>query len=397
MSSSPEIDEYVAKLADLGVRRLHVLAWRDLDDDDAGGSELHAHEFMSRFAEAGLQVVHRTSAAVGQPSTAHRSGYDVVRRGSRYSVYPRAVASEIVGRMGPFDALVEVWNGVPWLSPLWCRKPRIMFLHHVHGPMWNQLLPGPFAAAGRLMETRLAPPLYRRTRTLTPSEATRDELIAIGFHPDLVTAVPNGVEPFFQPGGVRSVEPLVIGVGRLAPVKRFDQLVAAAIVAHERVPNMRLTIVGEGPERSHIEGMIRANDADSWITLAGRLDEQALLDLYRQAWVVSSASLAEGWGLTVTEAAACGTPAVVTDISGHRCSVIAGSTGVLADLEHLGDAMADVLLDDAGRTAMGAAALARARTLTWEASALGVMAALHGEALRVAQRKATRYPTARHA
>ncbi|HEY4331717.1 MAG TPA: glycosyltransferase family 4 protein, partial [Ilumatobacteraceae bacterium] len=292
------IAAYADKLRTLGVRTVHVLAWRDLADVDAGGSELHAHEFMRRFADAGLQVVHRTSAAIGEPPTESRSGYDVVRRGSRYSVYPRTVASEIVGRMGRFDALVEVWNGVPWLSPLWCRKPRIMFLHHVHGPMWNQLLPGPFAAAGRLMETRLAPPLYRRTRTLTPSDATRDELIALGFHRDLVTAVPNGVDAFFQPGGVRSADPLVIGVGRLAPVKRFDQLVEAALVARKRVPNLRLVIVGEGPERTRIEELIRATDSASWITLAGHRRNEELLELYREAWLVASASLAEGWGLT---------------------------------------------------------------------------------------------------
>ena len=79
--------------------------------------------------------------------------------------------------MGAYDALVEVWNGVPWMSPVWCRKPRITFLHHVHGPMWDQLLPRPLAGVGRALEARLAPPFYRRTLTLTPSDATRDDLL----------------------------------------------------------------------------------------------------------------------------------------------------------------------------------------------------------------------------
>ncbi|MCU1398635.1 MAG: putative glycosyltransferase, partial [Acidimicrobiales bacterium] len=103
---------------------------------------------------------------------------------------------------------------------------------------------------------------------------------------------------------------------------------------------------------------------------------------YQQAWVVASASLAEGWGLTLTEAAACGTPAVATDISGHRCSVRDGITGVLAPVDDLGTALADVLLDDPRRQRMGTAALAWARTLTWDTSALGVIRALHGEVVR---------------
>ena len=99
-------------------------------------------------------------------------------------------------------------------------------------------------------------------------------------------------------------------------------------------------------------------------------------------WLVASASLAEGWGLTLTEAAACGTPAVATDINGHRSSVVDGETGVLAPLEHLGDTLADVLIDHTRRDQLAAAALARATTLTWQASATGVLRGLHGEVMR---------------
>ena len=63
-----EIDGLVADVMASGVRRVHVLAWRDLDDPDAGGSEVHADEFMRRWAAAGLDIVHRTSAAAGLPA-----------------------------------------------------------------------------------------------------------------------------------------------------------------------------------------------------------------------------------------------------------------------------------------------------------------------------------------
>ena len=92
---------------------------------------------------------------------------------------------------------------------------------------------------------------------------------------------------------------------------------------------------------------------EEWVTFAGRLSHADLVDVYRRAWLVSSASLAEGWGLTITEAAACGTPAVATDISGHRSSVVDGVTGVLAPLEQLGDTLAEVLLDHDRRGAAG--------------------------------------------
>ena len=174
----------------------------------------------------------------------------------------------------------------------------------------------------------------------------------------------------FRPGGTRSPSPLVLGVGRLAPVKRQDELIEAAVIARERVPDLQLMIVGDGPLRPALEARVAAHGAQDWITLTGRLTHDELVSEYQRAWLVSSASLAEGWGLTLTEAAACGTPAVATDVSGHRSSVVDGVTGVLAPLDRLGETDGRRA---AGRHGAGtnwrAAGLARAQTLTWDASA----------------------------
>jgi glycosyltransferase involved in cell wall biosynthesis len=368
---------YVADLQARGVQRVHVLAWRDLDDRDAGGSEVHADEFMQRWADHGLDVLHRTSAAVGLPAEDTRNGYRVVRRGSRYSVFGRTIVSELARRMGRYDALVEIWNGVPWMSPVWCRRPRITILHHVHGPMWGQILPGPMAGLGRVLEARLAPPFYRRGLTVTPSQATREELLELGFHPDRVHAFANGVDDFFSPGGAKTLHPSLVAVGRLAPVKRFELVIDAAVGARRLIPDLTLTIVGEGPERSALEAQIAEANATGFISLVGKIDRHALVDHYRRAWLVVSGSLAEGWGLSLTEAAACGTPAVATDIRGHRSSVVDGVTGVLVDPANLAPAIAAVLIDHRRRQTLADAALARAKTLTWDASALGVTACLH--------------------
>ena len=365
-----------AELIDLGVRRVHTLAWRDLDDPDAGGSEVHADEFMRRWSDAGLEVLHRTSHALGLPDEAVRNGYDVVRKGSRYTVFPRTIASELLQRMGPYDALVEIWNGVPWFSPVWCRRPHVTMLHHVHGPMWDQILPGPLASFGRLLEARIAPPFYRRTETVTPSSATRDELLNLGFRPDLVTAIDNGIDPFFCPAGEPAARPTIVAVGRLAPVKRFNLVLDAMEVVHERVPDAQLVIVGDGPLRGELEDRVRATGATGWIRFAGYVTRDELREHYRRAWVVTSASLAEGWGLTLTEASACGAPAVATDISGHRCSVVDGVTGILTPPAGLGAALADVLLAHDRRAALRRAGLARAATLTWESSARGLLEVL---------------------
>lgn len=373
---------YVDDLRQRGIRRVHVLAWRDLDDADAGGSEVHADEVMRRWADLGLDVLHRTSYAAGLPTEAVRNGYRVVRRGSRYTVFGRTVASELTRRMGPYDALVEIWNGVPWFSPIWCRRPRVTVLHHVHGPMWDQMLPGPLGPAGRFLESRLAPPFYRRGLTVTGAETSRDELLELGFRPDRVLAVPYGVDPRFSPGGTKTAQPSVVAVGRLAPVKRFDRVIDAVVAARREVDGLTATIVGRGPLADELQARIDAAGAGGYIRLAGRVDDADLIDLYRSSWLVTSGSIAEGWGLSLTEGAGCGTPALATDIRGHRNSVLDGRSGVLVPPERLATTMVELLHDRPWLDRLAAGAREWGASLTWERSALGLTAALHAEVLR---------------
>ncbi len=381
-----------SKIGDLaaaaGIRRIHVLAWRDLDDVEAGGSELHAHEVCREWAAAGLEVTSRTSFAQGHPPVVVRDGYRVVRKAGRYLVFPRSVASELAGRLGPRDALVEIWNGMPFLSPLWARGPRLTFLHHVHGEMWGMVLPPRLAAMGDLLERRVAPPLYRRSRIVTLSESSRQDILhQLHLRPDRVDVVPPGIDPRFTPG-VESERPLVVAVGRLVPSKHVDLLVRAVAVARRRVPDLRLVVVGEGYEQLHVEAAVDDVGGTDWVELPGRVSDDALVELYQRAWVLSSASSHEGWGMSVTEAAACATPAVVTDIAGHRDAVVDSVTGTLVPFDEaalpdrLGDALAALLTDPERRRRMADAAAGHAAGFTWRATATRLMAILAAEASR---------------
>ena len=209
-----------------GLHRIHMIAWRDLDDPEAGGSEVHAAQIAAAWARAGIDVTMRTSSAPGQPRVASRDGYRTIRKSGRYSVFPRTAASGVLGRTGSGDAMVEIWNGMPFFSPLWSRCPSVVLLHHVHAEMWRMVLkPAALARLGEIIEFRVAPPIYRNSRILTLSQSSKSEIVELlGMHPENVDVVPPGISPQFHPGGTRSPHPLVIGVGRLVPVKRFHLL-----------------------------------------------------------------------------------------------------------------------------------------------------------------------------
>ena len=175
----------------------------------------------------------------------------------------------------------------------------------------------------------------------------------------------------------------MVAVGRLVPVKRFDLLFRVLADVKRRHPALRAAVIGEGYERPHLEAVRRALGAEDWLAMPGRVDDGELVDWYRRAWMVASSSLREGWGMTLTEAAACGTPAVATDIAGHRDAVVDGRTGLLAsEADGLSTAIGRLIEDTDLRTRLGHQALERARWFTWEATARATLEALAAEARR---------------
>lgn len=365
-------DALVAAVERSGIRRLDVVAWRDLDDPEAGGSELHVHEVISRWAAAGVEVQLWTSRVDGAARDIHRGGYIVHRAAGRYAVFARTALLGLRGRIGSGQGVVEVWNGMPFFSPLWARRPRLTFLHHVHGEMWQMVLSKSLAKVGTTIEHVVAPKLYRNESILTLSESSKREIAErLGFSPEHITVAPPGVDPRFHPGGVKDANPLVVTVGRLVPVKRFSWFIDAMAKLRADHPALRAVVVGEGYERPALEALIAQAGAQDWLSLPGHLGDDELIELYRRAWVVVSTSAREGWGMTLTEAASCGTPAVATRIAGHLDAVEEGISGLLVEtMEEIAQAAGALISDDELRERLTRGAKQVAQRYTWDRTAL---------------------------
>jgi glycosyltransferase involved in cell wall biosynthesis len=285
--------------------------------------------------------------------------------------------------------LVEVFHGVPFFSPTWARRiPQVAIAHHVHLGMWHHVLPAPGAALGHLVERFATPRVYRRRELVTISESAREEVVrAYQAPPEHVHVALLGVDPKFTPGGQRDPRPLVLGVARMMPQKRLPRLVGAFAEVRRQVPDARLVIVGDGPARAAVEAAVAEHRLADAVTLAGYASDAELVDWYRRAWVVGSASFREGFGLTLIEAAACGTPSVARRIAGHVDAVVDGVTGLLTDSADGGEeglvaGLVEVLTDDALRGRLSRAALAHAQRFRWERASQVVLDALCDDADR---------------
>ena len=373
-------------IASSHIKSITAFAWRDLDDAEAGGSEIHADEVLRRWAAAGLAVTLRTSAVAGRPKERERDGYRVVRRSGRYQVFADAFVRGIRRDRRHYDAFVDIWNGVPFLTPIWARS--VTWLHHVHADMWKMTLGPRLARVGWFLEHRIFPLAYRRTTVCTLSNSSAHE-IDERLHLKRVRVIPPGISDKFQTGGSRSDIPLIVAVGRLAPVKRFDLLMHDFAAVHAEIPAARFVVVGEGFLRSDLETLVATLGISHAVTFAGHVSDEELVALYQSAWLVVSRSLREGWGMTLTEAAKCGTPSVATDIAGHRDSVRDGVSGVLVDpYASLASTISRVIADNDLLESLRRGAVAYAGELTWDRTALELFEAL-ASSVHARGRKAT--------
>jgi glycosyltransferase involved in cell wall biosynthesis len=348
-------------------RHILFVAWRDLANPRAGGSEV----LVDRLAEGMTARGDRVTLLCGGP-TAPRQ-YQVVRSGGTYSQFLRAPL-KYRRRIRDADLVVEVCNGMPFFAPLWARRPMVCLVNHMHTELWGVRFPPPLAAVGRFTENVLMPRAHRKNLFVTVSSSTADALIGIGIGKDRIRQVINGVEAP-QPLAPRSSEPMFLALGRLADYKRIDLLLRL----WERVRHVvggRLVIAGDGPERARIEAM-----AGPGVVVTGRVSEEEKHRLLCAAWVLLHPAMIEGWGIVITEAAIRGTPGIGFDVPGLRDSVVDGETGLLVRNEgQFASAWASLALDHRTREALGRAARERAMRMHWSA-AVDAFAAVADEAI----------------
>lgn len=140
-----------------------------------------------------------------------------------------------------------------------------------------------------------------------------------------------GIEPakFATPAPLPTGGPHLVAIGRLAEQKGFSLLIEAIALAAPTIPDLHLTLVGDGPMRAEIEGMIAAHNLGGKVTLTGWLDEAGVKTALTQAQALILPSFAEGLPMVVMEAMALGRPVIATAIAGVPELVVAGQTGWL--------------------------------------------------------------------
>jgi glycosyltransferase involved in cell wall biosynthesis len=320
------------------------------------------------------------AAHPGAPAESVRDGYRIVRRGGRLTVYLHGLLF-LLSRSGRrCDAVVDVINGLPFAAPLVRRRGLVALVHHLHREQWHIIYPGAGGRVGWFVESRVVPRLYRRVRFVTVSEASRRDLAGLGL--ERVSVVRNGTPPLPEPRLGRSSEPRLCVLSRLVPHKRIEHALELVDHLRDRHPGLVLDLIGDGWWADRLDAEIDRLGLGDAVVRHGRVDEQTKADLLGQAWLMVLPSVREGWGISVMEAAAVGTPTVAyADAGGTAESVVDGVTGALVhDQAELERVVADLLDRPERLREMGDAARKRAATFGWDEASAEIERVLLGAA-----------------
>ncbi len=277
--------------------------------------------------------------------------------------------ADIRRRLGPESAsLVHVHFGTDAVENWsWIKTLRIPVIVTLHGYDIN-INPQWWRSGSRSRLQRRYPAMLLsiaanpRVHFLAVSNAVRSRAIAWGIPADRVSVRHIGVNAnLFQNGGPPMDQrlPRILFVGGLVEKKGAEYLIRAFARIRRHIKHAELILVGDGPLRRRLQRL--ASELQVPVKFAGILSSEAIRELMHIARVVCLPSItaangdAEGFGMVILEAQACGVPVITSARGGAEEGIIHGVTGFRfeeKDVQTLAEYLLRLLQDDALASAM---------------------------------------------
>ncbi len=206
------------------------------------------------------------------------------------------------------------------------------------------------------VERRLVSAVSRFDLIVTMGTRARDYLRSKGVQ-TRIEVVPGGIDPAQYSGSRDQLDYDVVGVFRLAPVKRIDVFLKAIAKAAERKPDIHAAIVGDGRLRADLEALCHDLGITERVTFLGYQSNVA--EWLRRSRLFLLTSDSEGVALSVMEALTAGCPVIVSDVGDMRDVVRHQENGFLVprrEVDQFADALVAALTDSQSYTQLSAGA-----------------------------------------
>jgi len=310
--------------------RILIFNWRDPKNPKSGGAEYVTNEHAKYWVKKGNSVIWFCSSFPGSKKEEDIDGIKFVRRGSAFSVYIIAPFYYLLNRK-KIDFIVDEIHGLPFFTPLYSRKPKIAFIHEVAGEIWDSMYSFPINHIGKFFEY-LYFKVYKNIDFWTDANSTINDLVKHGIDKKKCIAIPCPIRnKTLEKLPLKEKVPTFIFVSRVVKMKGIEEVIKAFFYIIKEVKNAQLWIVGDGDRKyiQYLKKTMNQYSIPAKVKFWGRVPETKKLNLMRKSHLLLHASVKEGWGLVVIEAASQATPSVVYNVGGLRDSVKNGETGIV--------------------------------------------------------------------
>jgi glycosyltransferase involved in cell wall biosynthesis len=312
------------------IMNILILNWRDVGHPKAGGAELVTMEHAKAWVRAGHHVTWLTGWYGGMKNEVIE-GVRIARRAGTLTIYPYAMMY-VLWNGRKFDVIVDEAHGFPFFSPLFTQTPVVMFIHEIAGEIWDYMYRFPKNVIGKFLEKEFFR-LYRNCLFWTDAPSTISELSIHGIPVGQCTAIPC---PIVKNAGKpqsfkKESNPTYIFVSRVVRMKGIEEVIKAFSLIYRTQQSSKLWIIGKGePEYiRELQQMIHEYGVNKLVHFFGLVNEDKKFEYMGRAHILLHASVKEGWGLVVLEAASVGTPSIVYNVPGLRDVVKHNKTGVV--------------------------------------------------------------------
>lgn len=355
-----------------------ILNWKDIKHPQVGGAEIIVYELAKRLVKDGHQVTWFCRSFKGGLASEILDGFQVIRRGNLLTMYFYAVLFYWTLPHKP-DLVIDISNTIYWQTPLWAlASKKIAYLNQLAQDVFYYEFPLLISRFGILFE-KLQYLTYHHTPFLCYAKSTRDDLVSVGIPRSNIQVFSLGIDHARYHPGKKSSDPLFICVNRLVRMKRTELAIQAMAIIHHDFPKTKLVIIGTGYDRPrleklrddlHLQSTVVFADKNTWFFDKNPRDIK--VKLMQQAWGLIFPSAKEGWGMTVTECAACQTPAIVAGVSGLKDSVVNNQTGIILSPnpppQEIANSMINMINNSKYRDKLSKQAYLHAQKFSWDKS-----------------------------
>jgi len=308
--------------------KILIFNWRDIKNPLAGGAERLIHELAKRWVSKGHSVTLFSSAFLEYKKKEIIDGVRIIRVGNRLTVYYQAFRYYRKYFQGQYDLIIDGINTIPFFTPLYVKEPLLAHINQLAREIWFHEIPFPFSLLGFLIEPWYLK-IYRKKPITTISQSSREDLLNLGFPRANIYIIPMGMTLKARKRKKKK-KPTLIWVNRVIKSKRPEHVLRAFEQVKRRVPDAKLWMVGpiSRSYQDRLQNIVQESRLKD-VSFYNFVEEKKKQELLQKAHLIISTSVREGWGLTITEANALGTPAVVYNVAGLRDSTKNNKTGLI--------------------------------------------------------------------